>query len=358
MTRYGFCMVPFEPHGWIQPLPTVASWRAAKAIGLTDCRLQFDVSIASPSIGVWRTNLFESFFNPLVDAMSRVNINYCISQELPHMDQHFHEEAAAWIALHYGHVADSFSFGNEPGPLADAYEAEHPGSDYMRDVYFPRYVIPFTRGIRRVKPDAWIGGCDADSADIQRKYISTANHLMLAASDLICSEEFIHSYGDTGGGNYATLTAFAAARDSLGESTRRPWGISEIDHQQLPSARLRAEHTTFVFEANGASKSEAALQGALARLQPTEPESRAMLDYARKIRSEAPECTRLYFGSVEYFFERGVRPDNGLPCSSFYLPEPKLSKVGQEFGAEFGEKGGPVAPQPKKVAGRTTGRRP
>lgn len=351
MIRLGVCMIPFPAASWLQPQPTIASWLALRKLGVTDVRLQFDVSIVSPKPGEWNTSLFRSFFAPARNADMRINGNYVTGTEPVHHDAAFHEQAARRMEEEFGIGFDSRSFGNEPGPLAQAYEAEHPGGDYMREVYFPRYVTPFTKGVRRARPNAWIGGCDADSFEIQERYLHLANNADFApVKDFVgrpCDEGWVHPYGDVGGGDYATLKRFVESHQSFGIGRGRPWGISEVDHQQFLSARLRERDVTAEWIAQRMSPHDAAEQGALARIRATDDEIGALIDYFNSVATNYPDCTRFVLGQADYFFERGKRPDNGLPCNSFFLPEPVVSVPGQRFADAIAKVNGPVPTQPK-----------
>lgn len=317
MVRFGVCMVPFGnpsfDHSWLQPKPTVTSWKALKGLGITDVRLQFDVggdlitreAPVSTKMGAWDTSLFRAFITPAWQAGMRINANYCISDPVPaHQDAAFRKEGAFKLVQEFGHMITDYSFGNEPGADAKKYEeVEIPppsdgGSfshrDYMQDIYFPQLYLPFARGVRRANPTAWIYGCDADSTDIQKRFTDL---------DISCNEEAIHPYGDVGGGDYATMGGKNGKPGFMDVKTSRPIGITEIDHQQLPSAKEKA----------------------------TIEELNTLLDFSR-MAVKFP-ITRLYYGSVEYFFEEGKNSFN-LACSSFYT-NPVVSKKGKEFAQFF-----------------------
>ena len=51
--------MPYQHHGWLAPQPTLASWQAARKIGITDVRLQFNLALVSPTPNTWDTSLFE-----------------------------------------------------------------------------------------------------------------------------------------------------------------------------------------------------------------------------------------------------------------------------------------------------------
>lgn len=327
----GLAQVPFFPQTWLQPIPTAASYRAMRAIGMQGLRLQFDVSIASPALRTWNTSLFRSWITPASEAGMKINVNYCIGQTRLHMDAVFHESSAERLAREFGFMVESWSFGNEPGEPAQAYESDDGPTaerDYMRDVYMPQCVA-FVRGVRSWDRAALISGCDADSDAIQKRYTD-----LIGA--LTCDEESVHPYGEVGGGDYATLERFKAVR------SHRPWGVSEIDHQQLGSALERRSDVMLDWLAKGATENTAVLQGQIARLRPTPAETMALVEVLRKVRRDYADCTRFVVNMPDHLFER-VKV-GGLEYCSFYTPTPVVSDGGRLFAAEFAAVNGPVDP--------------
>jgi len=341
----GLCQVPYPQGASPQPFPTVASYRALRALGIDGLRLQFDVAIAASNPGSWDTSLFRLWITPAHLAGMNINLNYCVGRQLPHMDAAFHEACSFRIAQEVGHMVKSWSFGNEPGADAQAYEGgDGPTAerDYMRDVYMP-VCLAFVRGIRRAIPDAWIGGCDADSVSIQKRFNDLADSLG-GQDSRVHDEEFIHPYGDVGGGHYARLRGEPDDPGFLDVRTSRPMGVSEIDHQQLPSAIERLRLVTRSAIAHGATEESATIQGLLARLRPTPDETMALVDLLRRVGREFRDCTRFMVNMPDHFFERGTIPGTGLMCCSFYLAEPVVSDGGRAFQAAIAEINGPVDP--------------
>lgn len=341
MIRPGVCMVPFGAaafdHPWLQPKPTVTSWRALRSIGITDVRLQFNVGggmetaeLVSRSPGAWNPALFRAFITPAFEAGMKINANYCIGQPVPkHQDIQFHEDSAFRLALEFGGMVSWWSFENEPGPKAQVYEGDDGPTaerDYMRDVYMPM-CLAFVRGIRRAIPDAWIGGCDADSADIQRRYTDLAVTDLTrepqggSQSIIICNEEADHPYaevggdpahGNPGGQDYSSLEGMNGKPGFLTVRTNRPWGITEIDSK----------------------------------------EPGRLLDFTKRLFANPRGCARLYFlfeGSEGQFFE--LEP--GGRYSSFYSPNPIVNDSGREYAAAIAEINGPVS---AVVPGRKPGK--
>lgn len=321
--RFGGCMVPFEAafdHAYLQPKPTAASWRALRSIGITDLRLQFNVGGDETSIeapvsshqGAWDTTRFRVFVEPAFAAGMKINANYCVGAPVPtHQDAAFHEASAFRFAQEFGPMIGSYSFGNEPGAEATAYERDDVSTvlrDYMRDVYFPTLCLPFVRGIRRAIPDAWILGCDADSADIQKRYTDIATETdehfdpEREPTSFACDEEAIHPYGEVQPMDYATMAAFQAVR------SHRPMGVTEIDNR----------------------------------------DPKKLFDFTERVcRGEYPGLTRFYFlfeGSEDYFFER----EPGGRYSSFYSPAPVVNDSGRAYAKLFELANGPIDP-PKKA---------
>jgi len=352
----GLCQVPYPQGASPQPFPTVASYRALRALGVDGLRLQFDLSIAAPLPDKWDRSLFRAWIEPAFEAGMNINANYCVGAGPQSYAPVFHERAAFELAKEFGRMVKSWSFENEPGPKAQAYEGDDGPTatrDYMRDVYMPM-CLAFVRGIRRAIPDAWIGGCDSDSATIQKRYTDLIDHMFSnAGAELhplgpICDEEWIHNYGDVGGGHYARLRGEPDDPGFLDVRTSRPMGISEIDHQQFPSAIKRAVFAAASARARGESDSEAAIVGALARLRPAPEETMALVDLLRRVGREFRDCTRFMLGCPDYFFERGTISGTGLTCCSFYLAEPVVSDGGRAFAAAIAEINRPADP-PKKA---------
>jgi len=345
----GLCQVPYPQGASAQPFPTVASYRALRALGVDGLRLQFDLSIAAPFSDSWDTSLFRAWITPSFEAGSDINVNFCIGRLLRHMTAEFIKQAAFKLAKEFGHMVKSWSFRNEPGADAQAYEGDDGPTaerDYMRDVYMPM-CLAFVRGIRRAIPDAWIGGCDADSVDVQRRFVNAVDHPPFHADPWL-REELIHPYGDVGGGHYARLRGEPDDPGFLDVRTSRPMGISEIDHQQLPSAKQREHDTVLRERLTSASNTEAAIRGALARLRPTPEETMVLVDLLRRVGHEFRDCTRFMVNMPDHFFEPGTIPGTGLTCCSFYLAEQVVSDGGRAFAKAIAEINGPVDP-PKKA---------
>jgi hypothetical protein len=199
-----------------------------------------------------------------------------------------------------------YSFDNEPGTIAQKFEAENPGSDFMSDAFMPACAA-FVRGIRRVSSDAIIGGCDADSVDIQNRYIARADALLPL---VVCDRRRVHPYGDVGGGRYATMAGddenegFAQAVDT------RPLDVGEIDHQQLHGATAIARSSDL----------------------------QALLDFTQMIHAKHPTVGQIDYGTAEYFFTRVPSPPGIFPAttwSTWTFGPPVVSDAGQRFTELF-----------------------
>ena len=312
MLRLGVCSVPYVWHGWLAPVPTLVSWKAVRAIGVTDVRLQFDVSLASPAPGTWDTSLFENFLRPILAAGLTVNANYVSGTTHPYDDETFHQDAAYRLAMQFGDVITEFSPGNEPGGDPQmANDISNGGTvDFIRETYTP-FVTAFAKGIRRARPYAIIDAFDSDSADIHTRCMDVANEL-LATGLNVCDRETVHPYGDVGGASYATMERFA---EVLGSGpARRPWYISEIDDQQFPG---------------GADTPATLAAGRPLKLIP----------FIETTAAKYPDSLKIVLGTPEYFFERGTTPA-GLGCSSFNLETPIVSAMGEKFQATIAKVSG------------------
>ncbi len=301
--RFGVCWQPRVWHGWVPPIPTPASWQAVQSAGITDLRLTYDPALTA--------GLFEADLRNASAAGFRINVNMGPVWEsggamlIP--DPAVIEAQAFDLATKYGNMIALYSFDNEPGAIAQKYESANPGSDFMQVAYMPACAA-FVRGIRRVVPNAVIGGCDADSVDIQNRYIAQANALLPL---VVCDRRRVHPYGDVGGGRYATMAGdnenegFAQAVDP------RPLDVGEIDHQQLPGATPIARPSDL----------------------------QALLDFTRMIHAKYPTVGQIDYGTAEYFFTRVPSPPGIVPATTWstwtFGPAPVVSDAGRQFTQLF-----------------------
>jgi hypothetical protein len=310
--KLGVCMVPHERHGWLEPWPTVASWQALKAIGISELRLQFNTELACPAPGQWKPAVFEGYLRPALDAGMAVYANYAATPaharhgDPPHMDPAFHEATAFRFMSEYGDVFASVSAGNEPGfdPWMQKDIVNGDGSvDFIRDIYFPEFIVPFAKGVRRARPNAVIDAFDSDSADVHERCMTVANELLESEGLNVCDRETYHPYGDVGGGDYATMARF---KEVLGTGpSPRPHYASELDDQQFP----------------GGADNDA-----------TRAANRPLLliPDIEMIARDYPSCLGLMLGTVDYFFEFTQPP--ALVHSTFYTSNPVLSSpMGERF---------------------------
>ena len=300
--RFGVCWQPRVWHGWLPPIPTLASWQAVQAAGITDLRLTYDPALPAGLFGADLRNAHA--------AGLRINVNMGAVWESGGApidpDPAIIEAQAFDLATRYGDMIALYSFDNEPGAIAQTYEAANPGSDFMQDAYMPACTA-FVRGIRRVAPDAIIGGCDADSVDIQSRYIELADALLPV---VVCDRRRVHPYGDVGGARYATM-AGDDENDGFAQATDpRPLDVGEIDHQQLP--------------------------GATGIARPSDLQ--ALLAFTRMIHAKYPTVGQIDYGTAEYFFTR--LPASGIvPATTWstwtFGPEPVVSDAGRQFTQLF-----------------------
>jgi hypothetical protein len=272
-----------------------------RAVGITDVRLTYD-----PALG---HGLFDTDLRNAHGAGLRINVNMGAVWESDgkpvRPDPDVIESQAFDLATMYGDMIALFSFDNEPGFLAQKYEAANPGSDFMKDAYMPA-CVGFASGIRRVLADAVIGGCDADSADVQKKYIELADELL---PFVVCDRRRVHPYGNVGGARYATM-AGDDENEGFATDDARPLDVGEIDHQQL--------------------------EGATGIARPSDLQ--ALLDFTRMIHSQYRSVGQIDFGTAEYFFTR-LPIEGSVPAATWsswtFGPEPVVSDVGKQFQQLF-----------------------
>lgn len=333
MMEIEVCHVPYEPHGWLPPPPTAASWRALLALGVTGVRLQYNYD--EP---LWFRS---AYLNALTGGM-RVTGNFVANLTAGTTPSQIESGAFTFANMYADHL-HRVSFGNEPGYVI--------GENGMAE-YVQNFVAPFVRGVRRANPNAIIGGCDAESADTQQRFIFAANNNSPMAN--LCDFEMIHPYGDVGNLAYATSKVFADSREV--STVKRPWGISEIGHQEMDSAKQRAKDVTEASLAAGKSKDQAALDGALARLKPTDNEIMALMVWFHNTARDYPDCALYTFQFPEYWFAGTTR--NGMTYNSFYTDAPVVSPAGRELATTIALAKA-LADGPVKVADghRAAGRR-
>jgi|GEM_PF-2128705 len=334
--EFEICYVPHEPHGWIPPAPTAASYRALLPIGITGVRLQYNFD--DPRW--WGAALREA-----VQGGMRITGNFVANLTEPSHD--IEENAFEWMEF-YGPQMARVSFGNEPGYTV--------GHDGMRD-YVMNYFVPFARGVRRANPAAVIGGCDAESQDTQQIFIEEANELLLSDAGVdICDLEFVHSYGrPMGGGDYATREEFERVY-RLGAKPLRDQYYSEIDIQNLPEAMQRMQDATAAALASGATPRQANDAGGAARGLATDSELQILLDWTRSTHTDFPNVKGIAYGDPAYFFTRVPNGTGSDTWSSWTYGKdgPVVSDFGRKFQALFAEINGPA---PQQGTGRQPGRR-
>ena len=303
--RLGICQVPYQHHGWLAPQPTLASWQAARKIGITDVRLQFNLALVSPTVNTWDTSLFEKWARPANDSKIRINANIVAGDNPPaHHTAAFRHDAARRLAAELGDLIDSYGLGNEPGLapwITDDISREGGTVDRIRETYFPEFVVPVVNGIRAVNPNAIITGFEADGPEIQLRCMTAAKELGIRID-----VETVHPYGDVGGGDYATMAKFD---EVYKRDLSRPRFVGEIDHQQFPGAGPAA----------------------------TDEQIGRLTDFARMIAGTYPDCRAIYFGTPEYFFTRVPAGEllPGITWSTWTIGEPEVSQSGRALSRVF-----------------------
>jgi hypothetical protein len=257
--------------------------------------------------------------------------------------------------MRWGKQMTSVSFGNEPGYTFGDDDISKVGSrDYMQE-YVDNFWLPFIRGVRRANPSITIGGPDAESADTLQRFVNLVD----------VNQWFVHPYGerevsDGEGLHYARMTGsnsepgfvdISISRFSVTDDrARRPLIISEINHQEMGSAKKRRDDTIAECLAKGMTQAAAEDAGRTARSIATDEEVDRLTTFSVRMRDElhAPVVT---FESAEVFFTRKPAPD---PWSTFTHGTPEMSESGKRLAAVFA----PVIPAiPTPRQGRTPGRR-
>lgn len=313
--RLGVCQVPYAAHGWLAPQPMLESWKALRAAGVTDLRLQFDLSQIAFDV------LFRSWAQLATATGLRVNANVVMGNGpmSEQADATWTRIAAQVIVERFGSMVDSYGIGNEPGDPSLPWMQDDISRDGTRDgirqQYFPEFVVPVVQGIRAANPNAIITGFEADSPTIQRRCMEAAKE-----NGLRINVETVHPYGDVGGGDYATTSLFKMERHDRVDS-HKPWLIGEIDHQQFTTAITRGD------------KRGVAIDDEIDRLA----------NFARIVQRDYPDCGAIYFGTPEYFFTRTLVPNEmkllpeGTTWSSWTYGEPVVSAAGKRLAAVFGK---------------------
>jgi hypothetical protein len=214
-TELGVCYVPMEHHPWEEPLPTVASWKAARDLGITHVRLDY-----AP---LTRLPLFEEAFRAARDGGMRITPNMGMAArasadewiDLDEIDPKVVEQITYDFVMHYGDEIESKSFENEPGmkrgmsPQAPRLDISQGGTfDWIKEAYGPR-LLAFMRGARRANPRIILDLFDSDSTDVQQRCM-----------ELLIGTEFendpkirwcVHNYADievlisNGGQDYSSM---------------------------------------------------------------------------------------------------------------------------------------------------------
>lgn len=321
------CHVPYQPVSWRPEPPTVASWRFLKDhCNVTGVRLQYLYD--DPR---W----WDAAIGAAIDGGMEIHANVCLADASKPV-ANFEFKIASWM-LAYGSRLKSVSFGNEPGyALPDDDISKGGTRDYMKE-YVDNFWLSFIRGVRRANPNIIIGGPDAESADTLQRFVNLVD----------VDQWFVHNYGERevsegDGLDFATMAGkngklgFNDVRVGMGVRNR-PLIISEIDLQQLPSAKARGEF----------------------RGVATDDEIGRLTAFSVRMRDEfhAPVIT---FGTAEYFYTRvpvvldwpppDPPRDPPYTWSTWAHGTPELSEAGKRLAAVF-------APVKPVLHGRPIGRR-
>lgn len=333
--EFGTCIVPHDVHGWLEPVPTIASWRALIAAGVTHVRVQYKVG---------RPDLFDLYAPAAIEAGMRITANV-VDDVLTANPKQIAAETAT-LARKWGKNLWMASFGNEPGAVAQKYEEEHGERSFM-PFYFRTCLFPFVDSFRAVNPRLLIGGCDADSTDIQQSYMDAKDSLGDAFN-----MHLIHPYWHLGGGDYASMGGANGKPGFMdvirADPRKRPYKVAECDAQNEPDA-------VAFYKINPPGK---------AGSKPyiiSEFGLRELLKFYKMILRDYPDCKGIDGGDVQsWIFKRTQFPDEvdketgkvvteAVNYSTFYTATPELSDIGREFVAVFAPLKPPSLPGRRRV---------
>src|SRR4051812_45504250 len=64
-TKFGVCITPYQPHGWLAPVPSLQAWQALHAIGITDVRVSIPLHLVFPEPNVENWKMLDQFIPPI-----------------------------------------------------------------------------------------------------------------------------------------------------------------------------------------------------------------------------------------------------------------------------------------------------
>lgn len=316
---------PYEPHGWRPEPPTAKSWRFLKEqCNVTGVRLQYLYD--DPQ---W----WEDAFGAVIAGGLQVHGNFCANDWTRITPGDVEEATYVWM-LDYGHGMVSASALNEVGYSFGPDDIAKGGTrDYMRELV-DDFWMPFIRGVRRANPDIIIGGPDAESWQTLQRFV-----------DLVDVDQWlVHPYYEVSDGEGLHFASMAPHGEDLGfmavrvDGRQRQIIPSEIDNQQLESARLRKRNIIAACLAEGMTQQTAEAYGRSAREHASDEEIDKLTAFSIRMRDEfrAPVVT---FGSATFFCTWAdvtpwIKPQQQWSTWT-HGPEPVMSDAGRRLAAVF-----------------------
>ena len=102
--KFGVCVNPYVPHGWLPPIPTRDSWAALQALGITHVRLTADLNLMSSAPSVMNFGFLDPWTKGIIGGGLKIYMN--VGQCPPHAS----ENQPAYIGLVPGSA-----WWNKPG---------------------------------------------------------------------------------------------------------------------------------------------------------------------------------------------------------------------------------------------------
>jgi hypothetical protein len=311
---FGVCHVPRIAHGYESPLATLKSFRALRAVGINEVRLSYtqDTPQLKAAFAIDYANIDAAGLTKNINAGPRWTdaAGNRIKPDPAEVEAWAFEMASKFPARIY-------TFENEPGALAQLYEAQN-GGDFMVDAYMPAF-LAFVNGVLRADPKASFGGCDADSVEIQARFIELCRK-SLPGFLFQSLRRRVHPYGD-GFANqrYSTMEGDPENEGYAHQADNLPLDIGEIG--------VAGDNN---FEGN---------------VPLTEADLGRLLMYLERIDAQYP-VGQIDLLGPEYFFTRLPNPPdtNGGPTWSTWTYNPKTMPyvIGSEQDApvvsDFGVK--------------------
>lgn len=324
--RFGVRWTPYvRSHPWLPPVPVLASWQALRSIGIHEVRLTYtqDTPELEAAFAIDYANILAAGLTVNINAGPPwVERGGDVPQALWRCIKPDPAAIEAWaFEMATKYPVRLYTFDNEPGALAQAYEAQN-GGDFMVEAYMPACVV-FVNGIRSVIPDALFGGCDADSVEIQARFVE----LWLKLLPDVPFRRRVHPYGDGfADQRYSTMAGDGENEGYATLANNLPLDIGEIGVGSYNYMQI-----------------------------PTDAEIAHLLSYLRFIDAKYPFVGQIDMGGPDDWFTRypvvlSSPPDPRDSWSTFRTDKPVASDAGRALAAH-------IARVNKTKSGRPPGRR-